>query len=951
MQVKEDFLSVKGSTGYFIYSSQPGGMVRTAGSLAFNYSRNYSVFYVGTVTTPDGTTHNGANLTVYARRLFSNATWVAPNTSPSYVYTYRLNGGTYYLSDVMFALDQYASVDATIENASVYAKVGAFWVQSGRTATLTVKNSALYFAKTANFAVGSGTGTLNFIDSAAYGIGIGHAKNYTLTLSGNIKLSHIPLSPVTLPGGSCFAHTPAEKVVFGDYDGVEQTYYAACGIAKISDCLAVEWKNGDTTVKDYWLPGARPEFPFSTTATLDTEDDRYAYLQNGWTFMLNGGLLTDPTVEDWMAGATVTATPRIDRVLVAFYIVLPNGSVDAYTATDFDTFRLALQSAAKGSRVVMRTDYLDIPNLAIELSAGELEIDMNGHVITSTWKLDYGNIFRVMPGTSAYIYSSAPGARLASTTGGFTIRAEGKLYLGVTKDGKTFDRANLVLHGTCGVQVNDHVVLKNITYLADKGDNTALFQANATDVRLTIDNCVLVASTTWPALFGMRYNGGFNVTVNDSVLYLAGGGLTAMHKECTAPAKLTLTNTTLLSNVGFAVNANFPVTIGDGCTFATSDTVANTSLATDMVYARVAPRTLSVTVLGNSYGGEIRYQVCRSTETATVEWKQTAGAPVSEIWKKGEIPSRDTVTETADKYISYVYRVETALTENIVVEPTRAFLLPMKENLTLTANFNYNIYLPADASVVKRVTLNGKEFALSATVTIDGVSYYVISYTDITPRDAMKDITAVISAEAADGTTFEKSVTLSIFGYAQKILTTDASAEAKQLIVDMLAYIRAAYCYFTPAAERDTARVDALLEGRTPSTPTYGAAVSSGDLVKVLYGASLSLDGTPAFAFRVRDDFRGKLTISYQNDNGDTVSATFDYTAGGNTYVLCKMSARDMRKTLTLKATDAEGNEIATGSYNLDTYILGVTGDLIPDFAARLYAYSVSCEAYDKANH
>ena len=956
VQVKEDFLSVKGSTGYFIYSSQRGGTVRTAGSLAYNYSRNYSVFYVGTVTTPDGTTHDGANLTVYARRLFSHGTWVAPNTSPSYVYTYRLNGGTYYLSDVMFATDQYASIDATIENASVYAKAGAFWVQSGRTATLTVKNSALYFAKTASFAVGSGTGTLNFIDSAVYGVGIGHAKNYTLTLSGNIKLSHIPLSPVTLPAGSCFAHAPAEKVVFGDYDGVEQTYYAACGIAKISDCLAVEWKNGDTTVKDYWLPGTRLEFLLSATATLDTEDDRYAYLPNGWTFLLNGGLLTDPTVEDWMAGATVTATPRIDRVPVAFYIVLPNGSVDVYTATDFDTFRSALQSAAKGSRVVMHTDYLDIPASTIDLAAGELEIDMNGHVITSTWKLDNGNIFRVMAGASAYIYSSAPGACLTSTTGGFTIRAEGKLYLGVTKDGKTFDRANLVLRGTCGVQVIDHVVLKSITYLAENVDNVALFQGHTTDVRLTIDNCVLV-NTTWLPLFGMRTAGGFNVTVNDSVILLARGGtqpiaLTAMRDDaCNAPAKLTLTNTTLLSASGWTVKDNFPVTIGDGCTFATSDTVANTSLATDMVYARVAPRTLSVTVLGNSYGGEICYQVCRSTETATVEWKQTAGASVSEIWKKGEIPSRDTVTETADKYISYVYRVETALTENIVVEPTRAFLLPMKENLTLTANFNYNIYLPADASVVKRVTLNGKEFALSKTVTIDGVSYYVISYTDITPRDAMQDIAAVIYAEAADGTAFEKSVTLSIFGYAQKILTTDASAEAKQLIVDMLAYIRAAYCYFTPAAERDTARVDALLEGRTPSTPTYGTAVSSGDLSKVLYGASLSLDGTPAFAFRVRDDFRGTLKISYQNDNGDTVSADFDYTAGGNTYVLCKMSARDMRKTLTLKATDAEGKPLASGSYNLDTYILGVTGDLIPDFAARLYAYSVSCEAFDKANH
>ncbi len=955
VQVKEDFLKVKGSTGYFIYSSQPGGTVRTANSFTYNYSRNYSVFYVGTVTTSDGMTHDGANLTVYARCLFYHGTWVAQGTSPSYVYTYRLNGGTYYLSDVMFGMDPYASVDATIENASVYAGVGAFRVQSGRTATLTVKNSALYFAKTANFAVGSGTGTLSFTDSAVYGIGIGHATNYKLTLSGNITLSHIPLSPFTLSGGSCLAHVPAEKVVFGDYDGVEQTYYAAYGIAKISDCLAVEWKNGATSVKDYWLPGSRLEFLLSATATLDTEDDRYAYIPNGWTFMLNGGLLTDPTVEDWMAGASVTATPRIDRVLVAFYILLPNGSTDAYIATDFETFRSALQSAAKGSRVVMHTDYLDIPNLTTELSVGELEIDMNGHVITSTHKRDNGNIFLVQSGASAYIYSSVPGACLASTTGGFTIRANGKLYLGVTKDGKTFDRANLVLRGTCGVQVFDHVVLKNITYLADKGDNFALFQGHNTGVRLSIDNCVLV-NTTWTALFGMRYNGGFDITVNDSVIYLAKSdeqkyALTAMHKDCNAPAKLTLTNTTLLTDGGLTVNEKCPVTFGDGCTFATSIAVANATLASDMVYARVAPRTLLVTVFGNSYGGEIRYQVCLGTQTATVEWKQTAGASVSEIWKKGEIPSRDTVTETADKYISYVYRVETALTENIVVEPTRAFLLPMKENLTLTANFNYNIYLPADASVVKRVTLNGKEFALSKTVTIDGVSYYVISYTDITPRDAMQDITAVIYAEAADGTTFEKSVTLSIFGYAQKILTTDASAEAKQLIVDMLAYIRAAYCYFTPAAERDTARVDALLEGRTPSTPTYGTAVNSGDLFKVLHGASLSLDGTPAFAFRVRDDFRGKLTISYKNDNGDTVSADFDYTAGGNTYILCKMLARDMRKTLTLTATDAEGKPLASGSYNLDTYILGVTGDLIPDFAARLYAYSVSCEAYDKANH
>ncbi|HBJ18918.1 MAG TPA: hypothetical protein DDY70_04150, partial [Clostridiales bacterium] len=857
VEVKGAFLSVKGQTNYFIYSSQPGAVIKTTDNLAYNYSRNNSTFYIGTVTTADGVTHSGDNLTVYANRLFNNDTWVSPSatTAPSYAYSYLVDGGTYYLTGPLFSMDKYASVNVTLENATFYSASGAISIQNGRTATFTASGCTFYFAEDASFVMGAGTGTITLTDSAVYGVAVGQAGKYKLNLSGNISLSHMPLSDITVAGGYCLAHTVPTAVTFTDAAGVTHTYAAAYRMAKLSDVLTVEWKSGDTTKTDYWLAGTRLEFLLAMSPYLDPNDDSYAFIPSGeWNFVLNGGILTDTLVEDWMAGGTVTATPQVERVSVAFYIVRADGTLDVYTATDYDTFRNALQSATSGSRVVMHTDYENIENARITLQSGTIEIDMNGHVISTPTKDGNGNIFNLAAGNTLYIYSSKPGARLYSYGGGFTIRcwSSSKLYIGLTKDGKTFERENFLLQGTCAAQLeaSSAVTVKNITYLADKADNVGLFQFQSGTATLSIDNCRIVI-TIYTGLIGGRDGNGGTATISNSEIYINIGnvsiyGFTGAYKNTKDPSKdftgkisVNVTTTSIYCRAGgWQANAKAPVTLGEGCRVVATSAIPNVTLASGMTYARISPVTMAIPVFSKTYGGELPYEVCASGNTAKVDWVKD-GTTTPEVWKKGEIPTKEDQLETADKYIYYVYRVDAPLTEDITVNPTLAFLLPMKENLTLTANFTYNLYIPADATVVKRVILNGQEYTLSEKVRIDDVDYYVISYKGITPRDAMTDITATIYAETTDGTALEKTLTLSICDYAEKVLAGDPKAEAEQMIVDMLAYIRAAYCYFTPAADRDTARVDALLEGRTPSAVTYGTAADLGNLKEVLSGASL----------------------------------------------------------------------------------------------------------------
>ena len=959
---KADFYSFKGTTKYYIYSSQPGGVVRTGGNLAYNYSRNGSIVYVGTVTTPDGQTHDGGNLTVYAAQLYKNGTH---GTGVS-TYNYFVNGGTYYLSANMFAMDTYANLKATVKNATFFVRNAMVTIGNGRTATLDASDCIFYFADESSLVPSGvlGTGTLNITDCAIYGPAVENIGRFTLNLSGDITLTHLPTG-AKVPSDFCVAHMPNETVAVTDGDGKLRSYIAEYRLAKLSEVATVVWQSGAVYTKDYWLPGTTISCKIAVSAAIDSSDDCYAWIPTGeWKYVLDGGMMVDLVVEPYMAGAEITASSRIERVRMSFVIIRPDGRVEPYTETDFATFKKAVESITDASRVIMHTDYLDVKEGKIYLNGDGMELDINGHSYTIYKKLTVGNLFNVSTGKAVYIYSSKPGAHLRSgpvpviestdkPEPGFAIRVSigSQLYFGLRADGTTYDKGNLLLSGAPALQFElqgGSATFKNITYLADAGDNTGLFQFNVAS-SLTIEDCIVI--TTVRAIFGGRDGTDWKVTVKGSILYIRGGYPLANIWSTTGTGKVEITDSVLYTEDStLKGHAQLPVIFGEGVRLATNTLGANTSLASGLTLARIAPETVSFTVQGITWQMVVQYEAVASANTATVSWVQANGTPKKEVWKKGVIPTNDTEIVTGDKYIVGIYRYDTPLTGDVTIEPTLAFLLPLKEGLALDANFTYRLYIPADATVITSVMLNGTAYSLDKTEQIDGVTYYVITL-DITPRDAASDIALVITATASNGKTYDKTMTLSIFDYAERLLATDLDAVTEQLVVDMLAYIRAAYCYFTPAAERDTARVDALLEGRTPSTPTYGTAADLDTLSQVLHGASMSLDSTPAFAFRVRETFGGTLTISYTDSKGETVSRTFDYTSGGDAYILLTLSVVDVKKTLTLTAKSADDTVIAEGSYNLDAYIAGITRDLAPDFAATLYAYATSAEAYQQAGH
>ena len=144
----------------------------------------------------------------------------------------------------------------------------------------------------------------------------------------------------------------------------------------------------------------------------------------------------------------------------------------------------------------------------------------------------------------------------------------------------------------------------------------------------------------------------------------------------------------------------------------------------------------------------------------------------------------------------------------VVAKPTNSEVLT---NLSLYSDFTLNLYVPVSNNiqsigdysyVVDEAT---KE---NLVVKIEGVDYYVISITDIAPTGAADKIDLAIKfTEGAETRTLNAKY--SVVNYANDYLAGETTTEGTTLIMDTLAYIKAATLLATPTA--DVSAVNALL--------------------------------------------------------------------------------------------------------------------------------------------
>ena len=261
----------------------------------------------------------------------------------------------------------------------------------------------------------------------------------------------------------------------------------------------------------------------------------------------------------------------------------------------------------------------------------------------------------------------------------------------------------------------------------------------------------------------------------------------------------------------------------------------------------------------------------------------------------------------------------------------------VKSSLTLYSDFDYNLFLPVDTGV-DTLTVNGKVLTPVGVYAVGDEYYHRYTFRGIYVNESAEDFQASITSED-----YNLSLTLNILSYAEKVLADQNNADAHQLMLDMLAYIKEAYLY----SSKNTDAIEALIA--TYGTPsTYAPRESETALPKAvteyINGVSVSLGNSPAFKFRVAKD--ATILLSYIDADGNKQTKRYQSTAGDILRLDMHMFDFTSEITVEIEGTDARG------TFDLYTYITTIQtdenaeNDTCLPLAKALYTYSQSALCY-----
>ena len=254
-----------------------------------------------------------------------------------------------------------------------------------------------------------------------------------------------------------------------------------------------------------------------------------------------------------------------------------------------------------------------------------------------------------------------------------------------------------------------------------------------------------------------------------------------------------------------------------------------------------------------------------------------------------------------------------------------------KMSITLGNELVMNVYIPAES--VQKFTFNGiayenLEALAGSKVTVDGKEYYLVKVA-LGSAEAAKDV--VLEATVTDGSVSAVATfTFSIPKYATKVMASGTDVE-KTLAKDVLAYVKAAYNYFTTFnTAEEIARVNALINsiiGDYTSAPMSSGTTAT---VTPVTAVTLNLDSKPSIRFYVTD-----TNVSFYA-NGKKLNTVSGSDANG-TYVELDVYAYALCETITY----GDG-----GSYHVSSFITGAAGTDYEELVKAFVKYTESAAAY-----
>ena len=571
-------------------------------------------------------------------------------------------------------------------------------------------------------------------------------------------------------------------------------------------------------------------------------------------------------------------------------------------------------------------------------------------------------------------------ATINKNADGATTQHNATLNVGtVTVNGNTIPGSNLTLSASAilNAETGDSTCKINIdgvTAVRNSADFSGMFVNRVYFGEINVTNCVIVNPVNSTivdghsegivdtngsgandlndtrALAKMVFDGCTIITKDDGGNIVAGNWSfqSLIFKNCTTNGRVNGSN--LANVVGIAegntyatrgasvLNGNTEVIWNNGMTLGGADTITveyitlNPDVAVTSRDWDYISHTYTVAI--NGYTGEADHVLPVLTtktvikgEELTVTFKGVADEGKTYKYATGatltEIPELNSYNGTVVTFTpdgTYDKEVATVVTKSVVYTPNytaKANITGLKANLSLYANFNVNLYVPA--AYKEFVTVAGYEYT---EVKVGEVDYLQVTAEQLC-SNAAEGIVFTLNVNEA-GYETETTVTVSIVSYADTILGGEYTDADKVLMCYMLGYANEAEKFFDGAANET---VTALLTQYADYTAKYNYVkdydnknVTNTGLSSVFTSASVSLKSAPAFVLILKDGFAGTVTVKYGTNNVRTYNVTADT---ARTITIEGMKVYNFGTYLEITASGTIGTEnveITNGKYTLDTF-------------------------------
>ena len=219
-------------------------------------------------------------------------------------------------------------------------------------------------------------------------------------------------------------------------------------------------------------------------------------------------------------------------------------------------------------------------------------------------------------------------------------------------------------------------------------------------------------------------------------------------------------------------------------------------------------------------------------------------------------------------------------------------------------------------------------------VNIDGTDYMAFDY-QLAPHEIDKVINVAFEVKYMN-TVYTQQLQICYIDYLSKLLdTTDFN---KELIVSLLDYANKSHVLFENS---EMSAVTELIEKYKDFLPNeeLEEAVDTSSLNGVIRSASMRLNSTPEFVFRVARGFIGTITFSHSSFG--TLSFDVNALDSEEFITLDGFCIYNLAEDITITVT---GSENCEGVYNLSTYAHGLENN---EFAVALYNYALCAAAHN----